>query len=109
MSSKLTTMNLYLEPAETRRLASLCGPFDDNIKQIERRVGVEIVRKNNHFQITGLPRNCLSANNLLKQLYIETQTVKGSTPDLEPEQVHIAIQEAIALEQDDSGDDKALH
>ncbi|MGL4747328.1 MAG: PhoH family protein, partial [Shewanella sp.] len=45
MSSKLTTMNLYLEPAETRRLASLCGPFDDNIKQIERRVGVEIVRK----------------------------------------------------------------
>lgn len=108
MSSKLTTMNLYLEPAETRRLASLCGPFDDNIKQIERRVGVEIVRKNNHFQINGLPRNCLSANNLLKQLYIETQTVKGSTPDLEPEQVHIAIQEAISLEQDDSGDDKAL-
>lgn len=109
MSSKLTTMNLYLEPAETRRLVSLCGPFDDNIKQIERRVGVEIVRKNNNFQITGLPRNCLSANNLLKQLYIETQTVKGSTPDLEPEQVHIAIQEAIALEQDDSADDKALH
>jgi len=108
LSSKLTTMNLYLEPAETRRLASLCGPFDDNIKQIERRVGVEIVRKNNHFQITGLPRHCLSANNLLKQLYIETQTVKGSTPDLDPEQVHLAIQEAIALEQDDSGDDKAL-
>lgn len=108
MSSKLTTMNLYIEPAETRRLASLCGPFDDNIKQIERRVGVEIVRKNNHFQITGLPRHCLSANNLLKQLYIETQTVKGSTPDLDPEQVHLAIQEAIALEQDDSGDDKAL-
>ena len=108
MSSKLTTMNLYLEPAETRRLASLCGPFDDNIKQIERRVGVEIVRKNNHFQITGLPRHCLSANNLLKQLYIETQTVKGSTPDLDPEQVHLAIQEAIALEQDDSGDDKSL-
>jgi len=108
LSSKLTTMNLYLEPAETRRLASLCGPFDDNIKQIERRVGVEIVRKNNHFQITGLPRHCLSANNLLKQLYIETQTIKGSTPDLEPEQVHLAIQEAIALEQDDSGDDKAL-
>lgn len=108
MSSKLTTMNLYIEPAENRRLASLCGPFDDNIKQIERRVGVEIVRKNNHFQITGLPRHCLSANNLLKQLYIETQTVKGSTPDLDPEQVHLAIQEAIALEQDDSGDDKAL-
>ncbi|BDM65641.1 ATP-binding protein YbeZ [Shewanella sp. NFH-SH190041] len=109
MSSKLTAMNLYLEPADNRRLASLCGPFDDNIKQLERRIGVEISYRNNQFKIVGLPRNCLTANNLLKQLYIDTQPVKGSTPDLEPEKVHIAIQEAIALEVDDNGDDKELY
>ncbi|BCV54963.1 PhoH family protein [Shewanella algae] len=109
MSHKLTTMNLYLEPADSRRLASLCGPFDDNIKQLERRVGVEISYRNNHFQIVGQPRNCLTANNLLKQLYVETAPVKGSTPDLEPEQVHIAIQEAIALEADDSGAEPKEH
>jgi phosphate starvation-inducible PhoH-like protein len=102
-------MNLYLEPADSRRLASLCGPFDDNIKQLERRVGVEISYRNNHFQIVGQPRNCLTANNLLKQLYVETAPVKGSTPDLEPEQVHIAIQEAIALEADDSGAEPKEH
>ncbi|QTE87551.1 PhoH family protein [Shewanella algae] len=109
MSHKLNTMNLYLEPADSRRLASLCGPFDDNIKQLERRVGVEISYRNNHFQIVGQPRNCLTANNLLKQLYVETAPVKGSTPDLEPEQVHIAIQEAIALEADDSGAEPKEH
>jgi phosphate starvation-inducible PhoH-like protein len=109
LSTKVTTMNLYLEPAETRRLVSLCGPFDDNIKQLERRLGVEIIYKNNHFTIVGLPRSVLSANNLLKQLYIETQTVKGSTPDLEPERVHLAIQEALALEADTGIDDTGLN
>lgn len=108
MSSKLTSLNLYLEPADNRRLASLCGPFDDNIKQLERRIGVEISYRNNHFQIVGQPKNCLTANNLLKDLYVETQTVKGSTPDLEPEKVHMAIQESIALEAEEPANDKEL-
>lgn len=109
MSSKLTTLNLYLEPSDSRRLASLCGPFDDNIKQLERRIGVEISYRNNHFQIVGQPRNCLTANNLLRQLYVETQPIKGSTPDLEPDTVHLAIQEAVALESEQSVDDKELY
>jgi phosphate starvation-inducible PhoH-like protein len=108
LSTKVTTMNLYLEPSDTRRLTSLCGPFDDNIKQLERRLGVEIIHKNNHFTIVGLPRNAFNANNILKQLYIETQTVKGSTPDLEPDRVHLAIQEAVALEADDGLNDSGI-
>nr|MCH1933157.1 PhoH family protein [Shewanella shenzhenensis] len=79
-------------------LASLCGPFDDNIKQIERRIGVEISYRNNHFRIVGQPQGCLSATQLLKTLYVETAPVKGNLPDLDPEQVHIAIQETVSLE-----------
>ena len=109
MSNKLTTLNLYLEPADTRRLQSLCGPFDDDIKQLERRLGVEISYRDNHFQIVGQPKNCLSVNNMLKTLYVETQPVKGSTPDIEPDTVHLAIQEAIALEAELPRDDKALY
>ncbi|PKG55836.1 PhoH family protein [Shewanella sp. GutDb-MelDb] len=109
MSNKLTTLNLYLEPAETRRLASLCGPFDDNIKQLERRIGVEISYRDNHFQIVGVPKNCLTANNLLRDLYIETQPLKGSTPDLEPDTVHIAIQEAVAFDMEAPRDEKELY
>ncbi|WP_076416761.1 PhoH family protein [Shewanella sp. UCD-KL12] len=109
MSNKLTTLNLYLEPSDTRRLVSLCGPFDDNIKQLERRVGVEISYRNNHFQIVGQARNCLTVNNLLKNLYIETQPVKGITPDLEPDTVHLAIQEAVALDAEAPRDEKELY
>ena len=53
MSRHITTLDLHLEPADAQRLASLCGPFDDNIKQIERRLGVEIIYRNHHFQIVG--------------------------------------------------------
>ncbi|QQX79275.1 PhoH family protein [Shewanella sp. KX20019] len=109
MSNKLTTLNLYLEPAETRRLASLCGPFDDNIKQLERRIGVEISYRDNHFQIVGVPKNCLTANNLLRDLYIETQPLRGSTPDLEPDTVHVAIQEAVAFDMEAPRDEKELY
>ncbi|WP_417760387.1 PhoH family protein [Shewanella sp.] len=109
MSNKLTAMDLYLEPADIRRLASLCGPFDDNIKQIERRIGVEISYRNNHFRIVGQPQGCLSANHLLKALYVETAPVKGTTPDLDPEQVHIAIQETVSLEADDDSDQPKEH
>ena len=48
----------------------------------------------------GEPRQIQSATELLKQLYVETQPVKGRLPELEPEQVHLAIQQAAALEQD---------
>ena len=109
MSNKLTTLNLYLEPSDTHRLASLCGPFDDNIKQLERRIGVEITYRNNHFQIVGQARNCLTINNLLKTLYVETQPIRGKTQDLEPDTVHLAIQEAVALEAEIPRDDKAIY
>ncbi|MEW7001811.1 hypothetical protein M5585_24765 [Serratia ureilytica] len=42
-----------LEPADNKRLLSLCGPFDDNIKQLERRLGIEINRRDNRFKLVG--------------------------------------------------------
>ncbi|WP_095498616.1 PhoH family protein [Paraferrimonas haliotis] len=98
MSNKLTTLEIYLEPSESRRLASLCGPFDDNLKQLEHRLGVEISYRNNQFQIVGEVHHALGAQNLLKELYVETQPVRGQVPDLEPDQVHLAIQEARILD-----------
>lgn len=102
MSRHTVTHDVHLEPADAKRLASLCGPFDDNIKLIERRMGVEIIYRNNHFQIVGHPRQALVVVDLLKQLYVDTQPVRGQQiNDITPEQVHLAIQECQALEQDD--------
>lgn len=96
MTKNITTVHLDLVPFETDRLAVLCGPFDDNIKQIERRLGLEISYKDSHFQITGEHRYAQACSDLLKDLYIETQTVKGKKPSLTDEDVHLALQELIA-------------
>ena len=75
--------DVALEPADTKRLSSLCGPLDDNIKQIERRLGVEISYRNNAFSIQGEPSQTSGAAELLKLLYIET-THDCHVQDLRP-------------------------
>ena len=95
-------MNLHLEPADNQRLASLCGPFDDNIKQLERRLGVEISYRDNHFQLLGKQAQVDAAAVIIKHLYVETQPLKGGkVTDITPDMVHLAIQESRVLEQDD--------
>ena len=100
MSHQLTTAETSLEPADNQRLSSLCGPFDDNLKQIERRLGVEITYRDNHFRVMGKRHTAHAAITLLNKLYVDTQTVKGKQIELDPEYVHLAIQESRALEQD---------
>lgn len=101
--SNLVSNEFVLEPSDAKRLSSLCGPFDDNIKHIERRLGVEITYLDNAFKIMGDAPQAQGAAELLKLLYIETQPVKGRIPALEPDQVHLAIQEAKCLENPDAG------
>ena len=101
--STLVSSEVYLEPSDNKRLSSLCGPLDDNIKQIEQRLGVEITYRNNEFKIIGESMQANGTAELLKLLYIETQPVKGQIPILDPQQVHLAIQEAKCLERAEAG------
>jgi phosphate starvation-inducible PhoH-like protein len=96
--SNLESNELVLE-ADNKRLASLCGPFDDNIKHLERRLGVEITYRNNHFKILGESQASNIAIDLLKSLFVETAPVKGVIPELSADQVHLAIQGANVLDQ----------
>lgn len=105
MSTSIDSFDLYLEPADSQRLASLCGPFDDNIRHIERRLGVEVIYKDNHFRIIGQSAGIQATRDILTNLYVETAPVRGKQRDIEPNQVHLAIQESNALEQDESPDD----
>ena len=96
MSTKLTTIQLELVPADKDRLAVLCGSFDDNIKQIERRLGVEVIYKDAQFQIVGEHRYAQAGSELINDLYIETQPVKGKIGRLTDEDVHLALQNLIS-------------
>lgn len=95
----IDTREITLEPADNARLLSLCGPFDDNIKQLERRLGIEINRRDNHFKLTGSPICVTAAADILRSLYVDTAPMRGQIQDIEPEQIHLAIKEARVLEQ----------
>ncbi|WP_258807133.1 PhoH family protein [Pseudidiomarina sp. CB1] len=99
MSPQLTTLDINLEPADSRRLAELCGPFDENLKHIERRLGIEITYRNDAFRLIGQQHTVNAAAKLLRDLYVETATVQGKAGEIEPQQVHLAIQQANVLEQ----------
>ena len=62
-------LNLELEPADTERLANLCGQFDEHLKQIESRLQVDIFCRGNLFTVQGELRQARGASRLLKQLY----------------------------------------
>jgi phosphate starvation-inducible PhoH-like protein len=98
-SLNIDTREISLEPADNARLLSLCGPFDDNIKQLERRLGIEINRRDNHFKLTGRPICVNAAADILRSLYVDTAPMRGEIQDIEPEQIHLAIKEARVLEQ----------
>lgn len=93
----IATHETVLEPADNQRLNSLCGPHNDNIKQLERRLGVEINHRGNLFSITGDVICVKAVDEILQTLYKQTK-VKNNIIEIEPEQIHLAIKESGALE-----------
>jgi phosphate starvation-inducible PhoH-like protein len=63
--------DFHLEPDDVERLANLCGPFDEHLRQIELRLGVEIANRGNVFRINGTEPMATRAERFLKQLYAE--------------------------------------
>ena len=92
---------LTLEPNDPHRLANLCGPFDQNLKHVERRLGIEIRNRGNAFQLLGARPAVAKAGRVLHRLYRDT------TADLEltPEAVHLQLAESGAEPSNGSADD----
>jgi len=101
-TNSATNHQFELSPVDNERQAELCGPMDDHLKTIERRLGVKISYRGNQFKVLGKDKNCQAVIHLLKNLYIETAPVKGSSKLITSEMVHLAILEANVLEQDDA-------
>lgn len=108
-TTKLSRESFKLSPVDNHRQANLCGPMDDNLKAIERRLGVEISYRGHEFTVVGMPLNCSAVVKVLKTLYLESQQVKGKTNLITPEMVHLAILDADCLEQATPSDKSSLH
>jgi phosphate starvation-inducible PhoH-like protein len=90
-------LSLELEPADTERLASLCGQFDQHLKQIESRLLVDIFCRGNLFTVEGEPRQARAASRLLKQLYALSET-----EFLSPELINLHLQDSGIAEMADA-------
>ena len=81
---------MVLEPDDSIQLATLCGPFDAHLKQIENRLGITIQNRGNQFQISGEETLANAAGKLLFQLYREVRDGTAVTAEM----VHLFLQES---------------
>src|SRR5690606_1980464 len=78
-----------IEPVDSRRFASLCGQFDEHLRLIEQRLGIEVRNRGSPFELIGDPEITRSAEAVLRQLYRETRDA-----ELTPDTVHLFLQES---------------
>ena len=89
MNAVQISRDIVLEPADNNRLANLCGQFDEHLRQIERRLNVEIASRGNRFRVTGQPGAAQIGGDVLLSLFQMTHNER-----LDPERVHILLQES---------------
>ena len=69
MTEKITHQNLVLQPQDNERLANLCGLLDENLRQIESYMNVEISNRGNTFIIKGHQDIVPLTSELIEKLY----------------------------------------
>ncbi|HFC54012.1 MAG TPA: PhoH family protein [Gammaproteobacteria bacterium] len=89
MSEPLETIDFVLEPADNQRLANLCGQLDEHLRQLERRLGVEINNRGNRFRVIGGGGAAQLASRVVQELYQET-----AERSLTPSGVHLFLQQS---------------
>lgn len=98
MNATQISQDLVLEPADNSRLANLCGQFDEHLRQIERRLNVEIASRGNRFRVTGNPGAAQIGSDVIQSLFKMTDHER-----LDPERVHVCLQESVMNDADAKG------
>lgn len=88
-------MEITLQPEDNARLANLCGPLDENIKQIETALEVNINRRGATFSITGKKENMRMAAQLVENFYIRAKK------PIELQDIQLGLVEIEKLEPDE--------
>ena len=97
-------MDLVLLPDDHRRMANLCGQFDEHIRQVESRLGLSIKSRGNRFEIVGPEDAARTGASVIEELYRLTEQ-----EELDPERVHMAISAAANYAPSGERDDQIIH
>lgn len=85
----MVSSSFNLSPSDNKRLANLCGQFNEHLKQVETRLSVQISQRGGLFTVEGDELAVHRASKILENLYITTLHKQ-----LEPELVHLQLQES---------------
>ncbi|ULU25045.1 PhoH family protein [Dyella terrae] len=107
MTNGLNQRDFSLEPEDNARLSNLCGPFDEHLRQIELRLGVEINHRGSLFQVIGEEGASRATEKVVRALYAvtENESLNGAKINL-----HLAESgiDAIANDAADSAQDVTI-
>ena len=95
--SAATVRELTLESVSPDRLANLVGPLEENLRQVESRLAVELRRRGPQLQVIGSDSNTLQAESIVKRL----DQLAGQE-QLSPDRVHLCIQEFLGVSSPES-------
>jgi phosphate starvation-inducible PhoH-like protein len=87
--SAVVSREILLEPADNERLANLCGQFDEHLRQIEKRLGVEINNRAGRFVVVGTEPAVTAGVEVLERLW-----KRAAEEQLSPSRVNLHLQDA---------------
>ena len=91
LDSQPSASTITLEPNDARRLAALCGQFDENLRLIEQRLNVDIRSRDNFFAAYGETVATDQAISVIYNLYQQT----AHFTDLPAEEVHLNLRQSL--------------
>lgn len=107
VNAQVITRELSFGPADNSRLANFVGPMDENLHQVESRLGVEIRRRGSILHVVGADQATANAERVLKHMF-ELSRSESLTPD----RVHLCIHDTTAAPADtfaESPQDPIIH
>ncbi len=82
MTNGINQRDFVLDPEDNARLANLCGPFDEHLRQVELRLGVEINHRGGVFQVIGADGPAKATEKVLRALYASTENEALTGPKI---------------------------
>lgn len=90
------SQTVNLAPVDNRRLATLCGQFDEHLRALEKSLEVEVSNRGHEFHLIGERQAVQAAGRLLQDLYART----AEKIDLSPSEFELSLRSARLYQKD---------
>jgi phosphate starvation-inducible PhoH-like protein len=67
------TTTFVLEPENNKQLINTCGPLDENIQEIAKKLDIKISRNGFKFSLAGADQKIKIASDMLEHFYLKAK------------------------------------